>query len=225
MKNKLIENKSRVKIKGTAFNGEEGLYLNTEDRFKGLEKPRLNIRLDSDGLTHYFYSDEVEVLKNEKKKPRESIPSTITLNKDENVRVVKEVKHKGYVVRFSYVKCDKTNMGILMAWAFTPEGFEIGEPEFARYLIKNGIAPTKIDVNRKGCCTIGFCKKEQKWYGFGHRGLCGFGVNDKLFDKEWIPEGKKVCDDRIKFTERGSKTITNLEEAKQSAINFADYIS
>jgi hypothetical protein len=77
---------------------------------------------------------------------------------------------------------------------------------------------------------LGFSEKEQKWYGWSHRGLCGFGIGDMLFDEDWTPDGSKPridnpATDKLKFTERGSIKIETLEQAKQAAENFKKYIS
>lgn len=76
---------------------------------------------------------------------------------------------------------------------------------------------------------LGFSEENQKWYGWG-RGICGFGIGDKLFDKNWTPDGSKPIIDnpstnKLKFTDRGSIVIKNLEQAKQAAINFKNYMS
>lgn len=77
---------------------------------------------------------------------------------------------------------------------------------------------------------LGFSDKTQKWYGWSYRAVCGFGIGDKLFDKNWTPDGSKPsfdnkATDNLKFTERGSITIKTLDQAKQAAINFSDYVS
>ena len=41
------------------------------------------------------------------------------------------------------------------------------------------IKPEKIWKN-SNVCSIGFCEKEQKWYGWSHRAMYGFKVGDKV---------------------------------------------
>lgn len=86
------------------------------------------------------------------------------------------------------------------------------------------------------------------YYGYTHRGGQLFKIGNKLFDEHWIPNpmeiksswvddyeestGKKFSYNTnledivsyILFTERGSKTIETLEEAKQAAINMSKYL-
>lgn len=58
--------------------------------------------------------------------------------------------------------------------------------------------------------SIGFSEKEQKWYGWSHRAIYGFGI------------GSKVKKGDCAYTEeRGEWTAKTLEDAKQMAMDFA----
>ena len=60
--------------------------------------------------------------------------------------------------------------------AYTSSGDYIGNTKFAYRLCKKwGIAPEMVDPEHS-VCSIGFCEKDQKWYGWSHRALFGFGV-------------------------------------------------
>ncbi len=77
---------------------------------------------------------------------------------------------------------------------------------------------------------LGFSETKNKWYGWSHRAICGFGIGDKLFDKNWTPDGSKPSfnnpvTDKLKFTERGAVTIKTLDQAKEAAENFSRYVS
>lgn len=61
-------------------------------------------------------------------------------------------------------------------------------------------------------CGLGWSEKEQKWYGWSHRAIHGFGVGDKAM--ECYPDGNK----------EGKKCKT-LEDCKQAAIAFANSVS
>lgn len=67
-----------------------------------------------------------------------------------------------------------------------------------------------IKKGPNGC--IGFSEKEQKWYGWSHRAIHGFGIGDKY--KECYPTGTKI-----------GKTIKTLEQAKEAAEKFAESVS
>ena len=63
-------------------------------------------------------------------------------------------------------------------------------------------------------CSIGFCEKDQKWYGWSHRAIHGFGIGDEM---------KKGM---IGYDEyKGPKKAKKLEDCKLMAIAFAKEIS
>ncbi|MBC6444596.1 MAG: hypothetical protein GDA50_04080 [Alphaproteobacteria bacterium GM202ARS2] len=64
--------------------------------------------------------------------------------------------------------------------ALTPTGDYIGNEETARYIVGNrGIAPEKVEPLRT-ICSIGFCARERRWYGWSHRAICGFGIGSEV---------------------------------------------
>jgi hypothetical protein len=67
-------------------------------------------------------------------------------------------------------------------------------------------------------CGLGFSEREQKWYGWSHRAIVGFGIGDKIFEEDF-------GDDETPFTKHGSKTIRTLDDAKLAAERFSDYVS
>ena len=70
-------------------------------------------------------------------------------------------------------------------------------------------------------------KTKDGWVGFSHRAYHDFNIGDKLFDAEWDDDGKLSEEEveKLKFKARGSKTIANMEDAKQAASNYAEYVS
>ena len=133
------------------------------------------------------------------------------------VEVLKVREYNGYQVRTERVSYNDDDPTVLRS-AYTPDGDYIGSPERARYLIdKRGIKPEKISPDHN-ICSIGFCAEEQKWYGWSHRAIFGFGIGDKLFEEDF-------GDDHTHFSEHGSITIETVEQTKQAAINFADFVA
>jgi len=68
---------------------------------------------------------------------------------------------------------------MLMVSAYTLDGCYIGSVEMAEKLFSRGIAPElhpRAIKDGLHCCSIGFCKNEQQWYGWSHRACCGFGI-------------------------------------------------
>ena len=67
-----------------------------------------------------------------------------------------------------------------MKIAYTPSGDYIGNPKWAYRLCKKmGIVPEIADSTHS-VCSIGFCDKEQKWYGWSHRAMFGFGIGSMV---------------------------------------------
>ena len=67
--------------------------------------------------------------------------------------------------------------------AYTTAGDYIGNRETAEYLcVDRKITPEKITPD-SNICSIGFCDGEQKWYGWSHRAIFGFGIG------AWVQEG------------------------------------
>ena len=60
--------------------------------------------------------------------------------------------------------------------------------------------------------SIGFSEKEQKWYGWSHRAIYGFGIGSKIKKGDCGYKGK-------------AWTAKTLDDAKQMAKDFADAVS
>lgn len=75
-------------------------------------------------------------------------------------------------------------------------------------------------------CSIGFSDARDKWYGWSHRAVAGFGIGDKMFDPDWKPDDMSQEEvEKMPFTKRGSKEIANFDQAKEAAKKFARYVS
>ncbi len=85
----------------------------------------------------------------------------------------------GYVVRtelWEHGDDEPTKMKV----AYTPSGDYIGDSIWAYRLCNTrGIKPEKTNRNHCVCC-IGFCESEQKWYGWSHRAIYGFGIGSEV---------------------------------------------
>ena len=69
---------------------------------------------------------------------------------------------------------------VIIKSAYTPSGDYIGDSRRAYHLIvKRGIKPEKANPAHS-VCSIGFCEREQKWYGWSHRAIWGFGVGSEV---------------------------------------------
>lgn len=85
------------------------------------------------------------------------------------------------------------------------------------FLAKHGIVGEKSKPEH--CVnSIGFSEREQKWYGWSHRAISGFGKGDMIFEPDF-------GDDKTPFREHGSKPIKNMEDARKAAVAFARDVS
>lgn len=130
--------------------------------------------------------------------------------------LIKTEYHNGYELCYEWLSGMDYGVpeteGFVMVSAFTPTGAYIGDENDAIALVDRGIKPELANPT-DNVCSVGFCEADQKWYGWSHRAMSGFGVGDKMF---------------VDFTDALDPlyegTITSLEEARQSAANFADAV-
>jgi hypothetical protein len=60
---------------------------------------------------------------------------------------------------------------------YTPSGQYIGDETAAEYIcVTKGIKPQALIGNK--VCSIGFCIKEDAWYGWSHRAMASFRIGD-----------------------------------------------
>ena len=138
------------------------------------------------------------------------------------ITVIKTWKYKvGYHVRYEELSGDDAGGGktFVMRTAYTPNGAYIGSPRWAKRLSDRGIVP-ELATPKNNVCSVGFCKKDGKWNGWSHRAIVAFGIGDKLFEEYW-PEATE----HTPFVEHGAITIEQLKQARQAAVNFAEYVS
>ena len=109
------------------------------------------------------------------------------------------------------------------------DGSYIGNVDTAIVLCDSkGILPECMD-DEHNVASIGFCRREQKWYGWSHRALFGFGIGDVVEEGDcsassgWIdgitPEGKP---DPLVLPV-GFRAET-LDDARRMAVAFASSV-
>jgi len=112
----------------------------------------------------------------------------------------------------NYTMTDWTIPGLegeTMRAAVNAAGDYIGDEETAKFLCsERGINP-ELASPSNSVCSIGFCKAEQKWYGWSHRAICGFGVGSevKRGDCGYVPVG---WDDFLRASEDFWRDETRL---------------
>ncbi len=123
-----------------------------------------------------------------------------------------------------------TETTVLVKSAYTSSGDYIGDKKTAHFLcVKKGIKPEKISPSNNKVCSIGFCEAKQKWYGWSHRAIFGFGIGDIVKEGDctassgWTAEYLKEHPD-----EDGSLPIgfqaKDLDDARRMAVAFAESV-
>lgn len=100
--------------------------------------------------------------------------------------------------------------------AYTPDGHYLGNPRDAHRLTKKfGIRKFEKVKSYHGVCSIGFNPEQQKWYGWSHRAIYGFGIGStcKKGDCHYIPSNKQeFIDDCISFWSDENKMNIHWKE-------------
>lgn len=101
------------------------------------------------------------------------------------------------------------NPSVAMRAVYNAGGVYVGDEETADFLAEKGIIP-EPRTPESTVCSIGFSDKDQKWYGWSHRAIFGFGVGDIVKDGDCAAKSLPV----------GFKAKT-LDDAKKIASAFA----
>lgn len=136
-------------------------------------------------------------------------------------KVLSQRNYGEYVTRKEVISGFEWGAGLYtMSYAYsTYTGEWIGQPRQAYVLAKKfGLSQIQTAHKTDCVCSLGFNEKEQKWYGWSHRAIFGFGIGNKLFEEDF-------GDDTTLFSQHGRKTIKTLEQAKEAAIRFAESVS
>ena len=158
-------------------------------------------------------------------------PEKMKGEKMEITKVLKVRRYKiGYEVRTELIDSGNNNDDFTMKSAYNSKGDYIGSSRDAHRLCFNyGIIPEKISP-KNNVCSIGFSKKNNKWYGWSHRALYGFKIGDSIKKGDcaassgFVEEYLKEHPEENKSLPIGFKAKT-LEDCKKMAIAFACSVS
>jgi len=140
----------------------------------------------------------------------------------------------GYEIRTEKIFLDRHKEGdglcpSIQKSAYTPTGDYIGNSRDAHHLIvKKGIKP-ELRTPTSNVCSIGFCEAEQKWYGWSHRAIYGYGVGDIVKEGScpatsgWTDEYLAEHPEEDKGLPVGFEAKT-LDDARKIAIAFAESV-
>lgn len=110
------------------------------------------------------------------------------------------------------------------------DGGYAGTPECVYRLMQRGIGPVSKAQPNHNACSIGFCPREQKWYGWSHRAMYGFGIGDVVSEGDccassgWTEEYLKDHPEERLYLDVGFEAKT-LDDAKKMAVAFAESVS
>lgn len=112
---------------------------------------------------------------------------------------------------------DRDPQSSVMIMARNKGGDWMGEKDMAEHLAKRGIAAELMDEESDICC-IGWSEREQKYFGWSHRTITGFGIGDMIFEEDFGD------DDDVLFIKHGTRRIETKADARIAACNFAEYV-
>ena len=160
-------------------------------------------------------------------------PNTLFKSVYSNVEILwTKVFRAGYILRREKILAqpDRGNMECTLTVAYTYSGEYLGDAKTAYFICKKKGLKPEIRPDSGNICSIGFNEKEQKWYGWSHRAIFGFGVGDTVHEGDctassgWTEEYLKDHPEEDHRLPIGFKAKT-LEDAKKMAVAFADSVS
>ena len=149
-----------------------------------------------------------------------------------NIASVERVRkyQAGYEIRDEMWAMGDEPPTLMRRVAYNPTGDFIGMSKFAHRLCKlRGIAPEKSKPEHS-VCSIGFSEQEQKWYGWSHRAIFGFGIGHVVeegsctaesgWTDEWLKDHPED-DTRVPV----GFEAKNLDDCRRLAVAFAESVS
>ncbi len=131
------------------------------------------------------------------------------------------IDNLGYMGFPRHRSSQKNGRWMFLDRAMTLDGLYVGDRRMGRFLfIKTGLTKVQLAQKNHNVCSIGWSEEEQKWYGWSHRAICGFGLGDKLFSERY-----QVKHPNTLFTESGTEEIFTNSQAKLAAKRFASSVS
>ena len=118
---------------------------------------------------------------------------------------------------------------MLAAYSFA--GDYLGDPDHAEQLVReHGIIHFEKTDPEHSVCSIGFSLRDQKWYGWSHRAIYGYGIGDVVesgsvpTEHGWTEEYAAAHPEEVRAVPAGFEVKT-FDDAKRVAIAFAMSVS
>lgn len=146
----------------------------------------------------------------------------------------------GYEIRTEKCVFGEDDAETIIKSAYTvPEGHYIGSSRWAhRLIVQRGIKPQPREPKcpaanggRGRTCSIGFSERDQKWYGWSHRAICGFTIGDTVDSEDHLCACSGWTDEYlVDHPEQDLRlpvgfAAKSLNDCKRMAIVFADSVS
>lgn len=141
------------------------------------------------------------------------------------MEVVSVEQRDGFEIRMTTDKQNGFVNAIPMAYM---NGLYVGDERFAKMLVDRGIKPELRDGNQN-VCSVGFCAAEQKWYGWSHRAIFGFGIGSVAAEGDCCTSSGFTAEYEAEHPERvisvpvGFEAKT-LDDAKRMALAYAESV-
>lgn len=139
------------------------------------------------------------------------------MKKPQSVNVLRRIPHysQGYEVRIEDVAMEGQPVEEMRSAYIIDTDVYIGTEEVARRLAAMNIRPEPVPG--KGVAVVGYSEVENKWYGWSHRAIQGFGLGD-------VVEDDSMTTNAALGVTKGF-TVRTLDDAKKVALAFADSVS
>lgn len=111
------------------------------------------------------------------------------------------------------------------------DGGYIGtENEYKLLIEKYGLILIQKAQSTNSTCSIGYSSKDNKWYGWSHRAICGFTIGDSVKEDDITATSGLTDEYRIQHPEEDMSLpvgyiAKDLNGAKRMAIAFAEAVS
>lgn len=92
--------------------------------------------------------------------------------------------------------------------AYNSEGQYIGDPKLGRFIYRLGIKPEFASV-KSTICSVGFNKKQKRWFGWTQRGILSVGVGDQITE-----------DHVLSCIVPAGTVVENLDDARKLIVKF-----
>lgn len=123
--------------------------------------------------------------------PCAPVPSTYL--RSNNTVVVQKSETDGIFIYQTEVVTDPDNPPVTLNVAYNPNGLYIGSRESVLMLQQRGITQVELAKPDHTICSIGYNAVENKWYGWSHRAIYGFGIDSVVErgDCAYVPVDKE----------------------------------